>query len=210
MPYDLRKRSDICILLGALAGDCAHETVRPAWWRPQVTNKRADGGRREGGDCAERFDECASAPIAARLKILLQMSLVLAHGGRRRVIRVGRFAGQYAKPRSTSTESRDGVELPSYRGDNINASAFGASERAPDPARLVEGHSRSALTLNFIRSLIDGGFADLHHPEYWDLDFASHSPRGGEYQAMVEATMPTMTRPGPKGGWPVLVPVDFL
>lgn len=147
-------------------------------------------GRRfllQGGDCAERFDECASEPIAARLKILLQMSLVLAHGGRRRVIRVGRFAGQYAKPRSEPTETRDGVELPAYRGDNVNAPAFDAVARAADPERLIEGHARSALTLNFIRSLIDGGFADLHHPEYWDLDFASHSPRGGEYQRMVES-----------------------
>lgn len=184
--------SDPVALAAAVASLRSLPPLVTSWEIDRLRNQVAEAaeGQRfllQGGDCAERFDECASAPIAARLKILLQMSLVLAHGGRRRVIRVGRFAGQYAKPRSTSTETRDGVELPSYRGDNINASAFGASERAPDPARLVEGHSRSALTLNFIRSLIDGGFADLHHPEYWDLDFASHSPRGGEYQAMVEA-----------------------
>ena len=99
------------------------------------------------------------------------MSLVLAHAGRRRVIRVGRFAGQYAKPRSADMETRDGVELPSYRGDNVNAPEFDAAARTPDPQRMVTGHARSALTLNFIRSLVDGGFADLHHPEYWDLDF---------------------------------------
>ncbi len=139
-----------------------------------------------GGDCCEQFDECTSPQIASKLKILLQMSLVLVHGGRRPVIRVGRFAGQYAKPRSSEVETRGAESLPSYRGDNVNRPGFSAAERTPDPWRLVEGHARSAMTLNFIRSLIDGGFADLHHPEYWDLDFVKHSPLGAEYQRMVE------------------------
>ncbi len=147
-------------------------------------------GRRfllQGGDCAERFDECESAAIASKLKILLQMSLVLVHGTRKRVIRVGRFAGQYAKPRSADTETRDGVTLPAYRGDLINGPGFGEAERIPDPQRLLRGYERAALTLNFIRSLVDGGFADLHHPEYWDLDFVRHSPRAAEYQRIVES-----------------------
>ncbi|MAC18889.1 MAG: 3-deoxy-7-phosphoheptulonate synthase class II [Phycisphaerae bacterium] len=148
---------------------------------------RGDRFLLQGGDCAERFDECASESIAARLKILLQMSLVLAHGGRRRVIRVGRFAGQYAKPRSTSTERRGDVELPSYRGDIVNGPRFDPASRIPDPARLLQAHGRSAMTLNFIRSLVDGGFADLHHPEYWDLDFVHHSPLAADYQRMVES-----------------------
>ena len=141
----------------------------------------------QGGDCAERFDECEPASIAARLKILLQMSLVLVHGGRRRVIRVGRFAGQYAKPRSTDLEERDGVQLPSYRGDIVNGAAFEKEVRSPNPDRLLEGHARSAMTLNFVRSLIDGGFADLHHPEYWDLEFVRHASLAEEYQRMVES-----------------------
>ena len=141
----------------------------------------------QGGDCAERFDDCTPESIASRLKILLQMSLVLVHGGQRRVIRVGRFAGQYAKPRSADTEERDGVCLPSYRGDIVNGNAFTEEQRIPDPSRLLMGHARSALTLNFVRSLIDGGFADLHHPEYWDLDFVNHSPLASEYQKMVES-----------------------
>ena len=141
----------------------------------------------QGGDCAERFDECSSASIADRLKILLQMSLVLAHGGRRRVIRVGRFAGQYAKPRSNDQETRDGVTLPAYRGDNVNAPDFDPVARTPDPERLLRGHALGALTLNFIRSLVDGGFADLHHPEYWNLGFVQHSPLAAEYQRMVES-----------------------
>ncbi len=141
----------------------------------------------QGGDCAEVFAECESGTIANKLKILLQMSLVLVHGGRRRVIRVGRFAGQYAKPRSEDLETRDGVTLPSYRGDLINGVGFSPEERTQDPERLLRGYERAALTLNFIRALIDGGFADLHHPEYWDLDFVRHTSHASEYQRMVES-----------------------
>ena len=140
----------------------------------------------QGGDCAETFDGCEPGSIAARLKILLQMSLVLVQGGKRRVTRIGRFAGQYAKPRSSDSETRDGLTLPAYRGDLVNGPAFDAASRTPDPGRLVRGHERAALTLNFIRSLVDGGFADLHHPEYWDLDFVKHSPLAADYQAMVD------------------------
>ncbi len=97
------------------------------------------------------------------------MSLVLLHGLKKPVIRVGRFAGQYAKPRSADTETRDGVTLPCYRGDLVNRPGFTAADREPDPELLLRGYERAALTLNFVRALIDGGFADLHHPEYWDL-----------------------------------------
>jgi 3-deoxy-7-phosphoheptulonate synthase len=147
----------------------------------------AEEGRRfllQGGDCAETFDECRSDAIASKLKILLQMSLVLTHGGGRPVIRVGRFAGQYAKPRSEDGETRDGITLPSYRGDMVNGMPFTVAERTPQPDRLIDAHAHSAITLNFIRSLVDGGFADLHHPEYWDLGFVQHSPLRDEYQRM--------------------------
>ena len=150
----------------------------------------AAAGRRfllQGGDCAERFDECESSAIAAKLKILLQMSLVLVHGGRRPVIRVGRFAGQYAKPRTADLEERGDRSLPAYRGDIVNGPEFESVARAPDPERLLRAHERAALTLNFVRSLIDGGFADLHHPEYWDLDWVRHSPLAVEYQRMVDS-----------------------
>ncbi len=140
-----------------------------------------------GGDCAESFADCNSSAIAAKLKILLQMSLVLVHGTRRRITRIGRFAGQYAKPRSAMTEVRDGVELPSFRGDNVNRPEFTLAARTPDPALLLRGYERSALTLNFIRALVDGGFADLHHPENWDLAFVKHSPLAAEYQRMVDS-----------------------
>jgi 3-deoxy-7-phosphoheptulonate synthase len=115
------------------------------------------------------------------------MGLVLVHGTCKPVIRVGRFAGQYAKPRSDDTETRGDTTLPSYRGDLINAPAFTAEKRQPDPELMLRGYERAALTLNFIRGLIDGGFADLHHPEYWDLGFVKHSPRAAEYQRMVES-----------------------
>ena len=140
----------------------------------------------QGGDCAETFDGCTSEVISNRLKVLLQMSLVLVHGLRLPVVRIGRFAGQYAKPRSADTEERDGVSLPSYRGDIVNGPEFTAEARVPDPRRMIKAHARSAMTMNFVRSLIDGGFADLHHPEYWDLSWVGHSPLADEYRKMVE------------------------
>jgi 3-deoxy-7-phosphoheptulonate synthase len=139
----------------------------------------------QGGDCAESFDDCASDAIAVKLKILLQMSLVLVHGTRLPVVRVGRIAGQYAKPRSTATEERDGVTLPSYRGDNINRAPFTEADRIPDPVLLLRGYERAALTLNFIRALADGGFADLHHPENWDIGFADTARHREAYQRIV-------------------------
>ncbi len=146
-----------------------------------------DGFILQGGDCAESFADCRPELITNRLKVLLQMSLVLVHGLRSRVVRIGRFAGQYAKPRSADIETRDGTALPSYRGDLVNAAEFSTAARTPDPQRLLEGHARSAMTINFIRGLIDGGFADLHHPEYWDLDWVQHSPLAADYQKMVDA-----------------------
>jgi len=148
----------------------------------------AQQGRRfvlQGGDCAETFADCESGQIARKLKILLQMSLVLLHGLKMPVVRVGRFAGQYAKPRSADTETREGVTLPSYRGDLVNRPAFSVVDREPDPDLLLRGYERAALTLNFVRALIDGGFADLHHPEYWDLGFVHHSPLRDQYRKLV-------------------------
>src|SRR5690606_37951390 len=136
-------------------------------------------GRRfllQGGDCAESFGECESGAIANRLKVLMQMSLVLTYGLRQRILRVGRFAGQYAKPRSSDVATRGGQTLPCYRGDIINDVDFTPESRTPDPKRLFEAYSYAAMTLNFVRALTEGGFADLHHPEYWDLSFAKDAP----------------------------------
>lgn len=140
----------------------------------------------QGGDCAESFDDCRSESISAKLKILMQMSLVLVHGTRRPVVRIGRIAGQYAKPRSADLETKDGVSLPSYRGDSVNREPFTEEDRTPDPLLLLRGYERAALTLNFVRALADGGFADLHHPEYWDISFAHGARHVDEYHRIVD------------------------
>ncbi|MDF1810519.1 MAG: 3-deoxy-7-phosphoheptulonate synthase class II [Phycisphaerales bacterium] len=150
----------------------------------------------QGGDCAEMLAECSSAPIANKLKILLQMSLVMIHGLRMPVTRVGRFAGQYAKPRSSPTETKD-VEgqpctLPSYFGDLVNQIDFNEQSRTPDPFLMVEGYKHAALTLNFIRSLLEGGFADLHHPEYWDLSFFNNASVSDQRRAQYEQMSRTL------------------
>jgi 3-deoxy-7-phosphoheptulonate synthase len=141
----------------------------------------------QGGDCAESFDDCESDLIAKKLKILLQMSLVLVHGLQKPVVRVGRIAGQYAKPRSSDTETRGDITLPAYRGDIVNRPGFTARDRVPDPQLLLRGYERAALTLNFIRALLNGGFADLHHPEYWDLEFVRQSPSKSAYGRIVQS-----------------------
>jgi 3-deoxy-7-phosphoheptulonate synthase len=146
----------------------------------------------QGGDCAETFESCNADEITSKLKILLQMSLVLVHGTKRKVVRVGRIAGQYAKPRSSEKEIRGDVELPSYRGDLLNRMPFTSEDRTPDPDLLLRGYERAALTTNFIRALIDGGFADLHHPEYWDLGFVQHSPMRTEYERIVDSIRDSM------------------
>jgi len=163
-----------------------------SWEIEALRRQIADAQRGErfllqGGDCAESLADCESGQIARKLKILLQMSLVLLHGLKKPVIRVGRFAGQYAKPRTTDTETRGDLTLPVYRGDLVNRPGFTAADREPDPELLLRAYERAALTLNFIRALIDGGFADLHHPEYWDLDFMHHSPSQDQYRQIVNS-----------------------
>jgi 3-deoxy-7-phosphoheptulonate synthase len=162
-------------------------------WEIEALRERLAGAQRgeafllQGGDCAESFADCESDRIAKQLKVILQVSLVLLHGLKRPIIRVGRMAGQYAKPRSADTETKDGITLPSYRGDIINLPEFTAEAREPDPTLLLRGYERAALTLNFVRALIDGGFADLHHPEYWDLGFMAHSPAKEAYERIVRS-----------------------
>jgi hypothetical protein len=145
-------------------------------------------GRRfllQGGDCAERFMDCAAEPIEQKLKILLQMSLVLTWGARVPTLRIARMAGQFAKPRSKETEmGPDGVEINAFRGDNVNS--FDTSERTPDPARLVRGYFHSAATLNYARSLLSGGFADLHAASHWDLGFVQDEAHRRVYKEMVD------------------------
>src|SRR5579863_10450602 len=162
-------------------------------WEVEALRERLAAAQRgqafllQGGDCAETFADCESDTIVKKLKILLQMSLVLLHGLKKPVIRVGRMAGQYAKPRSVETETRDGMTLPSFRGDLVNRPEFTAAARAADPELLLRGYERAALTLNFVRALVDGGFADLHHPEYWDLGFVRHAELREAYQRIADS-----------------------
>ena len=151
----------------------------------------AQAGKRfilQGGDCAETLADCRSGVIANKLKILLQMSLVLVHQGKKPVVRVGRLAGQYAKPRSKPTEEKDGVVLPSYFGDLVNHPEFTPEARKADPYAMVEAYHHAAHTLNFVRSLTAAGFADVHHPEYWDLTFLSRADLPKELREEYTAT----------------------
>jgi 3-deoxy-7-phosphoheptulonate synthase len=156
--------------------------------REQIARaQRGEAFLLQGGDCAENFEDCNSDQIARKLKILLQVSVVLLHSLKKPVIRVGRMAGQYAKPRSTENETRNGVTLPSYRGDLVNRNAFTLADRTPNPELMMVGYQRAALTLNFVRALAEGGFADLHHPEYWDIGFAHATPFEKAYRRIVRS-----------------------
>ncbi len=160
----------------------------------------AQEGRRfilQGGDCAETLADCTSETITNKLKILLQMSLVLIHGLKRPVTRIGRIAGQYAKPRSSFTEkgmcNGQEVELPSYFGDLVNEAPFTPEARVPNPHLMVRGYQHAAMTLNFIRALVEGGFADLHHPEYWDLSFFHHADLSAQRREQYEHMTRTLS-----------------
>ncbi len=139
----------------------------------------------QGGDCAELFDYCEENAIDSKIKLLLQMSLVLIWGANKPVVRIARMAGQFAKPRSSATETVNGVEMPSFRGDNING--FDPSERTPDPSRLVSAYFHSAATLNYIRAQLTSGIADLHSPLDWNLGHVPSEAIKAKYQRIVES-----------------------
>ncbi len=128
----------------------------------------------QGGDCAESFAEFSADNIRDTFRVMLQMAVVLTYGAKVPVIKVGRMAGQFAKPRSTATEVVGGVELPSYRGDIINGFDFTAADRTPDPQRMLQAYTQSAATLNLLRAFSTGGFADIHRVHSWTLGFAEH------------------------------------
>ena len=138
----------------------------------------------QGGDCAESFAEFHPDNIRDTFKVLLQMAVILTFGAACPVVKVGRVAGQFAKPRSAGTERQGDVELPSYRGDIINDMAFDAAGRTPDPERLVRAYNQAAATLNLLRAFAQGGFADLHKVHRWNLDFVRTSPQGARYEEM--------------------------
>ena len=137
----------------------------------------------QGGDCAESFDQFTANGIRDTFKVMLQMAMVLTYGAKVPVIKVGRMAGQFAKPRSAPTETQDGVELPSYRGDIINDLAFTADARIPDPQRMLQAYTQSAATLNLLRAFSTGGYADMNQVHSWTLGF-TESDKASEYRQM--------------------------
>jgi|TARA_Y100001934_G_scaffold1994_1_gene3102 3-deoxy-7-phosphoheptulonate synthase len=136
----------------------------------------------QGGDCAESFSEFNAPKIRDTFKVLLQMAIVLTFAGRCPVTKVARMAGQYAKPRSSDFETKDGITLPSYRGDIINSFEFSEAARRPDPQRLIEAYHRSSATLNLLRAFAQGGLADLHEVNRWNMAFVENNPLKEQYQ----------------------------
>ena len=136
----------------------------------------------QGGDCAESFAEFHPDNIRDTFRVLLQMAVVLTFGAAMPVVKVGRMAGQFAKPRSEATETINGVTLPSYRGDNVNAIEFTAEARTPDPARMVQAYNQSAATLNLLRAFAQGGYADLHRVHQWNMGFVADTELGAKYR----------------------------
>ncbi|MEI6202179.1 MAG: 3-deoxy-7-phosphoheptulonate synthase class II, partial [Enhydrobacter sp.] len=136
----------------------------------------------QGGDCAESFQDFSANNIRDMFRVLLQMAVVLTYGAGVPVVKLGRMAGQFAKPRSSNVEKVGGVELPSYRGDNVNGFEFTPEARKPDPERMVQAYNQSAATLNLLRAFAQGGYADLHEVNRWNLDFVRNSPASARYQ----------------------------
>ena len=165
--------------LPGLVGAAEIETLRA-----QIAE--AGLGRRfllQGGDCAERFKDCNEEAISSRLRLLLQMSLVIGYAAKKPIIRVGRMAGQYAKPRTDLTELLDdGLEIPAFRGENINGFQANPNSRRPDPARMIQAYNASSATLNFIRQLLANGFADLKHVGKWQMDSIKGSFAWARYE----------------------------
>jgi 3-deoxy-7-phosphoheptulonate synthase len=146
----------------------------------------------QGGDCAESFSEHGADPIRDFFRVFLQMAVVLTYAGSRPVVKIGRIAGQFAKPRSAATETIDGVELPSYRGDIINDIAFAPEARTPDPQRLLKAYRQSAATLNLLRAFAQGGYADLERVHQWTLSFVAGSPAGHRYEEFASRIAETL------------------
>lgn len=147
----------------------------------------------QGGDCAESFKEFSADNIRDTFRLILQMAVVLTFAGGKPVVKVGRIAGQFAKPRSEPIETIDGVTLPSYRGDNINGMEFEAEGRAPDPERLLKAYGQSSSTLNLLRAFAGGGYADLYNIHRWTLGFVADSPQGARYKELAEKISESLT-----------------
>ncbi|OVA15690.1 DAHP synthetase [Macleaya cordata] len=166
----------------------------------------------QGGDCAESFKEFNAVNIRDTFRILLQMAVVLMFGGQMPVIKVGRMAGQFAKPRSDAFEEKNGVKLPSYRGDNVNGDAFDEKSRTPDPQRLIRAYCQSAATLNLLRAFATGGYAAMQRVTQWNLDFTEHSEQGDRYRELahrVDEALGFMSAAGLTVDHPIMTSTEF-
>lgn len=144
------------------------------------------------GDCSEDFSRCHGPSVHNLLKVILQMSIIIAYAGEKRVVRIGRIAGQYAKPRSSDTEMVGGVEIPSYRGDMVNGPEPTLEARTPDPSRMLEGYFRAAATLNLVRAFTSGGYAGLDYVHAWHEDFFGWPPADQRYEELVRGISKTI------------------
>ncbi|KAL7601488.1 hypothetical protein Lser_V15G22056 [Lactuca serriola] len=166
----------------------------------------------QGGDCAESFKEFSANNIRDTFRLLLQMSVVLMFGGQMPIIKVGRMAGQFAKPRSDAYEEKDGVKLPSYKGDNINGDAFNEKSRIPDPERMIRAYCQAAATLNLLRAFATGGYAAMQRVTQWNLDFVANSEQGDRYQELahrVDEALGFMSAAGLTIDHPIMATTDF-
>ncbi|XP_074562137.1 phospho-2-dehydro-3-deoxyheptonate aldolase 2, chloroplastic-like [Curcuma longa] len=165
-----------------------------------------------GGDCAESFKEFHANNIRDTFRILLQMGAVLMFGGQMPIVKVGRMAGQFAKPRSDPFEEKNGVKLPSYRGDNINGDSFDEKSRNPDPQRMIRAYCQSAATLNLLRAFATGGYAAMQRVTQWNLDFTEHSEQGDRYQELahrVDEALGFMAAAGLTMDHPIMTTTEF-
>ncbi len=166
----------------------------------------------QGGDCAESFDSYDAVSIREKLRVLLQMAIVLTYSSGVPVVKVGRIAGQFAKPRSSATETIGGVELPSFLGEMINDLPFTVDDRRPDPDRLLRAYNQSASTLNLLRAFTKGGFADLHRVQAWNKEFVASSPQGQRYADLaneIDRALRFLTAAGVRSDHAALQEVDF-
>ncbi|MFO1015065.1 MAG: 3-deoxy-7-phosphoheptulonate synthase class II [Caulobacteraceae bacterium] len=168
----------------------------------------------QGGDCAESFKEFSADNIRDTFRLILQMAVVLTFAGGKPVVKVGRMAGQFAKPRSSPVETIDGVTYPSYRGDNINSMEFTEDGRRPDPERLLKAYGQASSTLNLLRAFAGGGYADLHNVHRWTLDFVGGSPQGAAYRELSNKISEALDFMGAVGinadSWPAMRQVEFF
>lgn len=166
----------------------------------------------QGGDCAESFKEFKADNIRDTFRVMLQMAVVLMFGGQLPVVKVGRMAGQFAKPRSDPFETKDGVRLPSYQGDNINSDVFDEKSRLPDPQRLVRAYTQSVATLNLLRAFATGGYAAIQRVSRWNLDFTERSEQGDRYMELaqrVDEALAFMEAAGLTSDHPIMTTTEF-